>query len=40
MNAALKSITHGLCLHGMPIVVLVERDIDGVVMRQFGELTN
>jgi hypothetical protein len=40
MSAALKSITCDLWLHGMSIVVLVERDMDGVVIRQLGELTN
>lgn len=33
------SATYDLWLHGMPIVVLVEHDIDGVVVRQLVELT-
>ena len=37
MSAVLKSIPDDLCV---PIVVPVERDMDGVVMRQLVELTN
>lgn len=35
----LQSVTYDLWLHGMPIVVLVERDMnDGVITRQLVEL--
>jgi hypothetical protein len=35
----LQSATYDLWLHGMPIVVLVERNMDGVLVRQLVELT-
>ena len=34
----LQSVTYDLWLHGTPIVVLVERDMDGVITRQLVEL--
>lgn len=40
MSAALTCIPDDLWLHSMPIVVPVERDMDGVVMRELVELTN